>query len=201
MRFINKIVIYLIATNFFIEAGFGLIAPVFSVFIIDEVKGGTLAAAGIAAAIYWIAKSIFQIFVGNFLDKKQDEKYDIAFLIIGSILMAGAAFGYLAVEAVEHVYIIQFIAAMGGAFAMPSWYVMFNHHLDRLKEAFEWGLNSSIAYGLGTGVAGGIGGVIAGALGFDAVFIIAGSFSFLGVFVLAPLYRYITKSKEELDHF
>lgn len=191
---INKIVIFLILANFFIESSFGLVAPVFSVFILEDIKGGTLAAAGFAAAVYYIVKSVLQIFVGIFLDKINKERSVAITLVTGNLVMGLSAFLYLFVETPLHIYGVQFLLATGAALSVPSWYTLFSRHLDKVKESFEWSLNSSITFGLGVGMAGAIGGVIAEKLGFDFVFIIAGLSGLFGAVVLIPLYNYLNRN-------
>lgn len=195
---INKIVLFLIISNFFIEASFGLLAPIFSVFIVRDIVGGTLAVAGFAAAVYWITKSVLQMFVGKFLDKIPGEADEILALVIGNLIMGVSAFFYLLASTPLHIYIIQFVIAIGGALAVPSWYTMFSRHIDRINESFEWSLNSSISTGFGIGVAGAIGGTLADIFGFNAVFIIAGVIGIISAVVSVFLYRYLQKAHEHL---
>ena len=68
---INKIVFFLIKADFFFFSALGLVAPVFAVFLTDRLKDGSLEVAGFATAIYWIAKSIFEIPIAKFLDKRK----------------------------------------------------------------------------------------------------------------------------------
>jgi len=185
----------LIATNFWGEAAFGLLAPIFSVFIVEGVRGGDLSVAGMAAGIYWGAKSIIQIFVARFLDKKSNERTNFAALFWGSVISALSALLYLWAETPLHIYAIQFIAAVGGALSVPAWYVMFEHHLDRLNEALEWSLNSSITFGLGIGLAGVIGGFLADRFGFEAVFVIAAAVGLLGAAIILPLRNALNKTE------
>ena len=110
--------------------------------------------------------------------------------------MGGAAFLYLLVETPLHIYGVQFILAIGGAMAIPAWYAMFSRHIDKLKEAFEWSLNSSITFGLGVGVASAIGGLIAEAFGFQAIFILAGTVGIISAIILIPVYRYLQEANQ-----
>ncbi len=193
---INRIIIFLILSNFFIESSFGFIAPIFSVFIVEDIRGGTLAIAGFAASIYWIAKAIIQLFVARILDKIPGERDDLWAVVIGHLIMGASAFLYLLVETPLHIYLVQFVLALGGALAVPSWYAIFSRHLDKLKEAFEWSLNSSITFGLGVGAAGAIGGLMAETFGFNAVFILGGVVGVLSAIVLVPIYRYLEKTQK-----
>ena len=77
---INKIIWILIFSNFLLEAAAGFLAPILAVFITGSIVGGTISVAGFAAAAYWIPKSIFQIPIGYYLDKKAGEKDDLLLL-------------------------------------------------------------------------------------------------------------------------
>ncbi|GAH48577.1 unnamed protein product, partial [marine sediment metagenome] len=65
----NPVIKVLTISDFLIISGFGLITPIFAVFVTDTIEGGTLAVVGIAAAIYLLARSIGQIPVGAIIDK------------------------------------------------------------------------------------------------------------------------------------
>lgn len=188
---INRIIVILIASSFFIEAGFGFMAPILAIFITDNIVGGTIAVAGFAAAIYWVVKSILQIPIAYYLDKKAGEYDDLIALIAGNFIFATGLFLYLLASTTLHLYLIQTLLAVGGALAVPSWYGMFIRHIDRQKEDLEWSINSSLSFGLGTGIAGAIGGLVANSFGFNSVFILAGIFSIVSALVLIPLYKYL----------
>ena len=85
---VSKLVKFFVISDFFLLAGWGFIDPVFSVFIVQRIAGGTLITVGIAAAIYWILKSVLQIPMAQYLDKTPGEKDDFMTLI-GGILLAG----------------------------------------------------------------------------------------------------------------
>ena len=48
----------LILSDLFILMGFGLVAPIISIFINESLIGGSIAAAGLATTIFLITKSI-----------------------------------------------------------------------------------------------------------------------------------------------
>ncbi|OHB22416.1 MAG: hypothetical protein A3J67_00065 [Parcubacteria group bacterium RIFCSPHIGHO2_02_FULL_48_10b] len=189
---INRFIIYLIYANLFFEAGFGLIAPVFAVFIIDGLIGATLATVGFATALYWVPKAVFQIFVARYLDKTQGEKDDFYALVVGHIILAFVPFLYLFIRTPDQLYLVQMIMAVGGALAMPPWFAMFTKHIDKSRENYEWSINSSLSFGLGAGVLGAVGGIIAKYYGFDAVFVVAGAFAIASAMLLLPLYKYLS---------
>ena len=182
---INKIIRTLIGADFIFLSALGLIAPIFAVFIIGQIKGGTVEVVGFAAAIYWIAKSIFEMPIGRFLDKVKGEKDDLYFLVIGYLIVACVHFGYMLISLPWQLYVLEGIYALGMAMALPSWSAIFTRHIDRGKEGFEWSVEHT-AYSMGMGVTGAIGGILVAKFGFNAVFIITGFIAFLGG--LLPLF-------------
>src|ERR1700679_2608625 len=87
---VGRLVKYFVISDFFLLAGWGLIDPVFSVFIIQRVVGGTLLTVGIAAAIYWIVRSVAQIPIANMLDRIPGE-HDDFMALVGGLLLVGVS--------------------------------------------------------------------------------------------------------------
>jgi MFS family permease len=181
---VNKVIRTLIQADLVFLAAFGLISPIFAVFITQQIKGGSVEVVGFSAAFYWIIKSILQIPVSKILDKKRGEKDDFYFLIFGTILAAFVPIGYIFSSLPWHVYLLQAIYGAGMAMAFPAWSAIFTRHIDRGKEAFEWGLEST-ALGFGTGITGAIGGVLVAYFGFNLLFIIVSVLALVGA--LLPL--------------
>ncbi|OGZ95257.1 MAG: hypothetical protein A3I44_05560 [Candidatus Sungbacteria bacterium RIFCSPLOWO2_02_FULL_51_17] len=167
----NVIVQTLIIASFVFEAGFGMFAPVFAVFVTTQIPGGDIAVVGFATGVYWILKSLLQIPVGRYLDKKEGETDDLYSLWAGYFLMGLVVFLYQYIESPLHLYVLQALLAVGGALAVPAWYGMFLRNIDHHKESFEWSINSSLSFGFGTGGAGMLGGYLAQVYGFHFIFV------------------------------
>ena len=184
---INKVIKILIFSDFFLLSAWGLISPILAIFIVENIKGGDVRVVGIAVGIYWLAKSLIQIPIGRYLDIKKGEKDDYYFLIFGTFLASLTPLGYIFSSLPFHVYILQLIQAFGMAMAIPAWGGVFVRHVDKGKEAFTWGLESS-AIGIGAGIAGIVGGIVAKIFGYVPVFIsvtILGIISSLLFFLIA----------------
>lgn len=181
---INRVIKTLIKSDVIFLSAFGLITPIFAVFVTDQIQGGDVKVVGFAAAIYWILKSILQIPISKFLDKTKGEKDDLYFLVIGFFVAAFVPFGYIFSTFPWHIYILEAIYAIGLAMVVPGWYAIFSRHLDKGKEAFEWALDSTTV-GIGTGITGAVGGILVSQFGFNMVFVIVGIFALLGA--LLPL--------------
>ncbi len=186
-KIINKIVKVLIISDFFLYLGWGLLAPVFAIFILENIatQSALEAAkiAGFSALFYWITKSLLEIPIGFFLDKKYGEKDDFWLMVVGTFITASVPIGFLFSSLPWHIYFFQIIQAIGMAMTLPAWLAIFTRHIDKGKEAFEWGM-ATTSIGTGAGIAGGVGGIMAGVFGFNVLFIFVSIFTLLSAFLL-----------------
>ena len=193
---INKIVKYLVLSDLVFWAGWGLITPVFAIFIVDRIQGGTAFVVGIASAIYWILKSILRIPIGMFLDKTIGERDDYWFLTVGLFMAAFVPFGYAIATLPWHIYMLQVFYAIGMAMSLSGWTAIFTRHIDKGKEATEWGIDAT-SVGLGAGISAAIGGWAVTQFGFALVLIAVGILGLIGASILFLLRDEI---KGVLDH-
>jgi len=193
-KFINKVIKTLIVSDLFINLGWGLLSPVFAIFILEKVTHGSVMQAaqiaGLSALFYWIPKTFFEIPIAIYLDKNPGEKDDFWFMIIGYIIIAAVPIGYLFAYAPWHIYLFQVIYAAGMAMALPSWLAIFTRHIDKGKEAFEWGMESS-SVGTGAGIAGGLGGILVAFLGFKIIFIFISGLTIISAILLLSIRNHV----------
>ncbi len=186
-KIINKIVKVLITSDFFLNLGWGLLSPIFALFILQKITLDNPAkaaeVAGFAALAYWISKSFIEIPIGRFLDKHPGEKDDFWFMTIGLFIVAFVPIGYLFSTAAWHIYFFQVVHAVGMAMALPSWLAIFTRHIDKGKEAFEWSMETT-SIGAGAGIAGGLGGIVASIFGFKILFIFVSALTFFSAILL-----------------
>jgi MFS family permease len=187
----NKVIKYLIFSDFVFWSGWGLISPIFAVFIIEKIQGGSLAVVGLASGIYWVLKSLLRIPIGIFLDSRKGEEDDFWFLFFGLILSSLVPFGYLMAKYPFHIYLLQSLQAIAMAMTFSGWAAIFTRHIDHGKEATEWGLDATFV-GLGIGISGILGGLIASAFGFQAVFVLVGILGLVSAFLLLGILKLIS---------
>lgn len=178
---VNHVVRTLVLSDFFINAGFSVFAPVFAIFVTKQVEGGTLQMLGFAAAIFQIFKSVLQIPIAKYLDKNHGEYDDFDSMVFGTFLIALVPFLYLFATKASHIYIIQALYGIGAAFAIPPWYAIFSRHLDKMHESVEWSMDS-IAIGIAAAGSAALGGIMAQKFGFQFVFLAGGLFAVYGAF-------------------
>lgn len=181
-KIISKIVKTLIMSDFFLNLGWGLLSPIFALFVLQKVTIGdpskAAEVAGFAALSYWISKSLIEIPIGRYLDKNDGERDDFWFMVVGLLVVGFVPLGYSISSQPWHIYICQVVHAIGMAMTIPSWLAIFTRHIDKGKEAFEWSMETT-SIGAGAGIAGGFGGIVASVFGFQVLFY---SVSFLTIF-------------------
>jgi len=187
LKSINKVIKVFIISDFFFQYGWGLIAPVFAIFIVENitVNNPTEAAkvAGFSALAYWVVKSFLQIPIGQYLDKNHGEKDDFWSMVLGTFITGLVPFGYLISSQPWHIYGCQILQGIGMAMVIPAWSAIFTRHIDKGKEAFEWSVRSTVL-GFATGIAGAIGGVIAALFGFKTIFVLVGILNIISAVLL-----------------
>lgn len=180
---INKVIRILIASDFLLQSGWGMIGPIFAIFLINQIAGGNLRIVGFAASIYWLTKSAVQPFIAKYLDKNHGEKDDFKFLVLGMYVANLMPLGYIFSTEPWHIFSLEIIRALAMACVVPTWAGIFTRHIDQGKEAFSWSLEST-GIGIAAGTAGALGGMIASVLGFRIVFVLV---SFFGILAASSL--------------
>ncbi len=170
MNRVNKIIVKLITADFFLNSGWGLVAPIFAIFITEQIEGGSLEMVAFAASVYWITKSIIQPFLANFLDLVKGEKDDFNFLIYGMYFAALIPLGYFFATQIWHIFLLEFIRGIAMACVVPAWHGIFTRHINKGWEAFSWSLQST-SLGFALGISAAFGGLIATFVGFKVVFV------------------------------
>lgn len=179
----NKIVKNLILTDIAFWTGWGLITPIFAIFVVDRIKGGDALTVGIATAVYWLIRSLLVFPFGVMLDKFKGERDDYLFLVAGNFIVALSLFGYISAVLPWHVYLYQAFCGLGVAMSLGGWRSIFTKHIDKGKEATEWCLDDTML-SLGTAAAGVTAGFMVVEWGYEVTFATAGILGLLSVVIL-----------------
>lgn len=193
---ISRVIKYLILGDLIFFAGLGLISPIFAIFIVEKIRGGTAFVAGMASAIYLILSSLLRFPFGMFLDKIKGEIDDYWFVVLGFLISALVPIGYIYSSLPWHIYVLEACYGIGMAMNLSGWYAMFTRHIDKGMEATEWGIEA-IAFGVGSGITGAIGGYAVTKFGFNPVFVTVSVMGLLGTILLL---RIKNEVKERGDH-
>jgi len=180
---INKVIRTLIVSDFFLQSGWGLVSPIFAIFIVERINGGTLAFIGLIAATYWIIKSIAQPFIAHYLDIVKGEKDDFKLLVSGMLVANLIPLFYIFASELWHIFLLEALRGLAMACVFPTWSGIFTRHIDKGWEAFSWSIQST-AVGFAFGFAAAFGGILATILGFKILFVLVSVFGLTATFLL-----------------
>ena len=182
----NKKLLLLILSDILILSSFGLIGPIFAIFIIENLEGGSVVAAGLSTTIFLVVKSVVQMPLSRyFIDK---EKHKTRSLLLGTLLIISVPFIYFSAKSVNTIFIAQAVYGLGAAMAYPAWFSLFTAYIDKKHKGFEFSLWST-SVGIGTAIAAFLGATVANSIGFKSLFFIVGFIALLGFGLLIVLDR------------
>ena len=81
----NRVIKLLMISDIFVITGFGLIEPILSIFIKENLIGGSVFAAGLASTLFLVTKSVVQLPFSKYVD---DHDNKIKWLIVGTFVIA-----------------------------------------------------------------------------------------------------------------
>ena len=183
---VNRVVRHFVLADLLLFGGWGLVGPIFAIFLLERISGISLVVIGATSSIYWIVKSIVQIPVSLYLDKHEGERDDFYALIASLVLAGFTAMSFLLVHSVSGLFAAMFLQGISFGLYIPSWYSIFSRHLDKDRYAFDWSLDST-SLGIASGITALVGGTIANYIGFSAVFVLVSILSFASALVLMAL--------------
>ncbi|MDO8509741.1 MAG: MFS transporter [bacterium] len=184
----HKILRALILSDLFLLGSFGLVQPIFAVFMLNNIIGTSLVAIGVAAAIPLVTKAFLQIMIALWTDAESGNRRELFTLFIGSILMSLAPFGFVFATNLTHVYILQFVYGLGTALVYPGWIVIFSRYSRDEKRGYEWSVYSTVV-SLGTATTAFLGGYMAELYSFRHIFVVVGVLSFIGTGFIVHVFR------------
>lgn len=190
---INRVITYLIMADFFLISGWGLINPIFAVYITGQIKNAGIEAVGLATTIYFLLKSGLQIPLANIMDKIKGEKDDFQMMVAGMIIMGIVPLLYIFIRTVPQLFLVQALYGIGGALSYPSWLGLFTRHIDKNKEGWEWSLYYT-TIDLSGAAAAAVGGYLAKYLGFQYLFLTISALVFIGILLSFKIRKNLRRS-------
>ena len=169
----NKKLLVLLLSNYGSVIGLGFFTPIFALYIVK--LGGTVAEAGIATAIYYVAGGILMLLFGKIMNsKKSRPRYYVA----GNALEGIAALLFILVSSTTQFYIVQLVHALATAMRVPSQRALYAQYQDRGKEGSEWSIMEGGNFII-IGLSAAVGGVVASVMSFQSVFLLMACVQFL----------------------
>lgn len=185
---LNKIAKYLILSDLVFYSGWGLISPIFAIFVLNSIIGGTAFVVGMAAGVNLIVRSLLRVPFGIYADKSQRKSFH--FMFLGLLIASVVPIGYIFARTPMAIYVLQAILGAALALSTAGWTCLFSRHMDKKKESTEWGIDA-VAVGIGPGIAGILGGVAVTYFSFNAVFSIVAILGLIGVLLLLVIKKNI----------
>ncbi len=191
----NKKLKLLIFSDILILSSFGLIAPIFAIFILG-LEGGSIIAAGLATTIFWVVRSSVQLPLSRYLIDKH--RFKTKLLLVGTFLIVTVPFIYIVDRNVYVIFFAQAVYGLGAALAYPSWFSLFTTYLDKRQKGFQYSVwNTGV--GLGVATAAFFGATIAETFGFVPLFIFVGLMALSGFFIIIALDKIEMKEYREKE--
>lgn len=185
----HKVLRALILSDLFILGSFGLVQPIFAIFMLQGISGASILTIGIATSLQLIAKGFFQIIIAKWTDAEPGNRRELITLFAGSVIMGLAPFGYIISTELWQVYSLQIIYGLGGALAFPGWMVIYSRYTRQEKAGYEWSIYNTII-SFGTAVAAFLGASVAEMLSFKFLFAAVGILSLVGAVFIIYIFKH-----------
>ncbi len=189
---INPVVRFLIVSETVSAGAVGLLGPIFALFIDDFIIGSNEAVVGLAAGIFLLSKSLFQIPIAHYLDRIRGEKDDFWFLFGSTVLTALIPLLYLVIDTPMELYLVQFALGIITAATYPSFMAILTRHMDKGKEGMEWGIYFTLT-DISSAALAIIGGFVAATAGFPALITAVVIISLMSAVLMVPIRPYLKK--------
>jgi MFS family permease len=142
-----------------------MVTPIYAVYVSQV--GGDLLDAGITAAALAFGSAITAFFAGKYTDSLRNKK----FLLVLSHAVVGIGFLlFITINNIWYLAAVQALIGLVRALADPAFDALYSTHLDKKREATEWGHWEALAYAAG-GIGAIMGGVIVHFYDFNTLFI------------------------------
>lgn len=168
MKIFNKAIRILLATNGLILVSGAMFGPIYAIFV--EKVGGDLLDASYAFAAFALAGGITTLVSGRYTDKLKDNELII---VLGYFIMGLGYFGYIFVDSIFALLIVQVIIGLGEAIYAPAFDATYSKHLCDSKCGKTWGTWESMNY-FTISLGAILGGFLVTFFGFEVMFLIMG---------------------------
>lgn len=189
----NSIKAFIISESFF-WSGWNFIAPIFAIFAASHIQGGNVEIAAGAYSVHLVVRIFAELVSGRYFSKTRI-LYKYYVTIIGILLVGLSYIGFAFSTTVFSIFLYYGLAGFGFGIGAPTKMSIFATHLDKNKEAYEWGVYDAIVF-VGMALSAALGGFIAHQYGFSFLFILSAIINLLGII---PYLLYINKNRRDFS--
>lgn len=166
MKFFNRALRILLATNAMVLVAGAMLGPIYALFV--EEIGGTILHAGITGGVLALAAGMTTLVAGKYADKIKEDELIVTF---GYAMMGLGFMFYIFVNSIWSLLLVQVIIGFAEALYSPAFDALYSKHLTRKKAGREWGAWEAMNYfSIAFGAV--IGGFIVMHFGFNVIFVI-----------------------------
>ena len=191
----HPVVRTLMITNILCLTGWAFVSPIFAIYVVQNVKGGSIKAIGISWFIYLITKGLLQIFISDYLDRVEGEADDYFTLLLGQFLNMLVPLALLFSKNASELYLIFCIYGIADALYVPPWNAIFTRYINPKRVSFEWALTSS-GINFSSAIAILIGTSLALIFGFPLIFFFVALCQGISLVILLSMKRYFIHKKK-----
>lgn len=168
---VNVALRILLMTDGLVVFSAAMLGPIYALFVRDI--GGDILDTGLAAGVFTATAGIVVFLSGRFSDKVKEAEIVVA---AGYAIMATGFLGYIAVDSVAQLLIVQAVIGFGQALSSPSFDAIYSKHVDPGKSGTQWGAWESMNY-FAAAFGALAGSTVASLFGFHTLFIAMGCFA------------------------
>jgi predicted MFS family arabinose efflux permease len=172
MKKFNKAIRILLVTNGLILVAGAMFGPIYAIFV--EKIGGSLLDASYAFGVFAFVAGTVTLLSGKYADKIRENEL---ILVVGYGAIGVGFLGYIFVNSIFSLLIVQVIIGFGEAIYGPAFDVIYAKHLDKKNVGRDWGAYGAIDY-FTTTIGAVTGGVLVTLFGFNVIFIAMGLLCF-----------------------
>lgn len=176
---LNPVVKAFIISEAFLFSAYNFVIPIFAIFVVRNIEGGNIQIAASAFSVFLVTRVIFELIICKYLSNKKEKAKFLA-TIFGMCLISFAYLGFSFAHNIYLLFTFFCLAGIGFGIASPPKNAIFSTHLDKNKEATEWGIRDAVTF-IGMASTAALGGFIAAQYGFGFLFILASLINFLGI--------------------
>lgn len=159
-------------------ASWNLVVPLFAVFVVQDIAGGTVAQAATGLTVYLLVRMVVELVVS----RKSGELSNAQRAVIDVLGMVVVSIAYLIMATTPTfgaVLAFYALAGLGFGISSPVKYSLFSRSLEPQKEASVWGFYD-VATLSSMAIATMLGGLIAQQYGFKVLFLLSAALNIIG---------------------
>lgn len=173
----------LLATDGLVLFSGAMLGPIYALFVRDI--GGDILDTGLAASVFTATAGCVVFLSGKLTDRVKETELLVA---IGYIIRGTGFLGYLMVDSVATLLVVQALIGAGEALCSPAFDALFSRHVEPGKQGVQWGTWEALNYfALAFGAL--MGSVVVHAFGFPILFMAMSALTLLSAFYIFRLPR------------